>query len=373
MKQLSMGSPRPCARCETLPARTEGAGTLYLWFPIEHSLGKFVGVLRAGGEEYRVLHEGGGVAVRLDTGASEGFIARVAGAFSGEELRDTRVLLMAGTDEPRLADYPRVITLRRFLAQLEANWLLDLIEDDRLTSHFQPIAHADDPAMIYAQEALLRGIGADGALVSPGRILGVARGAGLLFQLDLLGRRVAIREAGRHGLSGPIFINFNPTAIYDPTFCLRSTVAAVDAVGIPHEKIVFEVTESDRTQDLGHLRTILDFYRSAGFGIALDDIGSGYSSLNLIHQLRPDYIKLDMELIRGVHSDPYKALIAAKLLEIARELGIRTVAEGIERREELEWVRAHGATFVQGYLIARPTSPPLTALARPAQEAIAAG
>lgn len=120
------------------------------------------------------------------------------------------------------------------------------------------------------------------------------------------------------------------------------------------------MVESDNPQDLAHLRAVLQYYRDAGFLVALDDLGSGYSGLNLLHQLRPDFIKLDMELIRDVHHDLYKASITAKLLEIAQNLNIQTVAEGIECIEELTWLRNHGATFAQGYLIAKPAAVPVT-------------
>lgn len=85
---------------------------------------------------------------------------------------------------------------------------------------------------------------------------------------------------------------------------------------------------------------------------------AGYSSLNLIHLLKPDVLKLDMELVRNVDRDPYKARIAANLLNVATSLGIDALAEGIETEEELAWVREHGATYVQGYLIARPSATP---------------
>jgi len=138
------------------------------------------------------------------------------------------------------------------------------------------------------------------------------------------------------------------------------TVQAIDEAGIPHSNIVFEVAESQHPPDMDHLIKILMFYREAGFLIALDDFGSGSSNLNLMHQLRPDFLKLDMQLIRNVHQDYYKALITEKMLEVAAQLEIKTVAEGVETVEELNWVRERGATFVQGYLIAKPTSPPLT-------------
>jgi EAL domain-containing protein (putative c-di-GMP-specific phosphodiesterase class I) len=136
-----------------------------------------------------------------------------------------------------------------------------------------------------------------------------------------------------------------------------TTVQAIGDAKIDHDRVVFEVTEADQTLDPGTLKNIISAHRDAGFGVALDDVGAGYSSLNLLHQLRPDYIKIDMELIRGVHMDSYKALIAEKILEIARSLNIETIAEGIETPEELAWVQQHGADYVQGYLISKPSEP----------------
>jgi EAL domain-containing protein (putative c-di-GMP-specific phosphodiesterase class I) len=111
-------------------------------------------------------------------------------------------------------------------------------------------------------------------------------------------------------------------------------------------------------ESVDHLLTILKYYRKGGFGVALDDLGAGYSSLNRMAELRPDFVKLDMKLIQGVHRDPVKAMIAERLLLLARDLGIQTIVEGVEDREELAWAQEHGADFVQGYLIARPNNPP---------------
>jgi EAL domain-containing protein (putative c-di-GMP-specific phosphodiesterase class I) len=74
----------------------------------------------------------------------------------------------------------------------------------------------------------------------------------------------------------------------------------------------------------------------------------------LIHQLKPDFIKLDMALVRDVHRDAYKAVITSKLLELAGELNVETIAEGVETAEEMAWLKEAGATYVQGYLIAKP-------------------
>lgn len=133
---------------------------------------------------------------------------------------------------------------------------------------------------------------------------------------------------------------------------------AIDRSGIPAENIVFEVTETDEVRDTEHLYRTLEFYRNAGFRIALDDLGAGYSSLNLLARLRPDFVKLDLFLTRDVDADPYKAMVAKKVMDLARELGATVVAEGVETEEEWRWFRENGADLVQGYFFARPASPP---------------
>jgi len=312
------------------------------------------------GHEIEILTDRQGLRVPIQASEIQHLAVNLVEVLSRRELKDIQVLFMEGTAVPQLHDFPRTSSLQRLLTLSQSDWLLEMIANGQITSYFQPIVRAEDTAKIFAQEALLRGLEPDGRLVSPGRMLEVARDADLLFQLDLAARRSAIQAAHRHRVRSLIFINFTPTSIYDPQFCLRSTVGAIDEVGIPHDQIVFELTESDRTQEIEHLQAILRFYRSAGFRVALDDMGSGYSNLNLLHQLRPDFIKLDMELTRNVDQDPYKALIAEKLLDIAQKLQIQTVAEGIESPEELAWVRGHGADFVQGYCIARPSPQPVT-------------
>jgi EAL domain-containing protein (putative c-di-GMP-specific phosphodiesterase class I) len=353
-------SERLCYRCERLPTKVAGAGSLYLWFPLGHTFGKAVQFFRQRGYEIEALADRQGLRVSLQDAEIQNLALKLVEILSRRELQDIQVLFMEGTAVPQLHDFPRTSSLQRLLTLSQSDWLLEMIGEGRITSYFQPIVQATDTTQVFAQEALLRGLEPDGRLVSPGMMLEVARDADLLFQLDLAARRSAIQAAHRHQVRSLIFINFTPSSIYDPQFCLRSTVEAIDEVGIPHDQIVFELTESDRSQEIEHLQAILRFYRAAGFRVALDDVGSGYSSLNLLHQLRPDFIKLDMELTRNVNQDPYKALIAAKVLDIAQQLHIQTVAEGIESPGELAWVREYGADFVQGYCIARPSAQPVT-------------
>ena len=350
----------PCERCQTLPDKLEleGPGRLFLWLPMGHSYGKVVRQIADSGRDYKAMAEDRCVAVRLEGAHLSAFVADVLGALTGEESKATRALFVEGEGEPGLKDYPRVGSLPQLFTMTRSGWLVDMLAQKRVTSHYQPIVNARDTSQVYAYEALVRGLEPDGSLVFPGKMLTLARDADLLFQMDLAARLSAVREASRLGLTAPIFINFTPTAIYDPVFCLRSTVAAIAEANLPPDRVVFEIIESDHAPNANHLKSLIAYYRKEGFRVALDDLGAGFSSLNLIHQLRPDIMKLDMELIRGIHQDPYKASITEKLLELAQKLHILTVAEGIETPEELRWVRQHGVDFVQGYLIARPASPP---------------
>lgn len=285
-------------------------------------------------------------------------LAEVSARLSQEEQKSTRALFMKGDAQPGFEDFPRVTSLEELAALSESGWLVELLRQDRLTSHFHPIVRARQPEQVVAHEALMRGVDAGGEVISPARILGAARSTGLLFQVDRAARLSAIRQALSCNLDSMIFINFTPTAIYDPVNCLASTVKLIHDTNLSPHRVVFEVVESEQVEDQGQLASILRFYREAGFRVALDDLGSGYGSLNRMSELRPDYVKLDVQLIRGVDQDPFKATIADRLLSMARDLGVETVVEGVETLQELRWAQDHGADLVQGYLLARPANPP---------------
>lgn len=345
-----------CQRCETLPRHMVATGLLSLWLPTEHTCRKAARALRCEGHGASgtalldLPMDGHDLLTRLDA---------VCEVLTSREIDESTILMRDSGVALSHTDIPHARPLRRQLALLRAGPVLEMMAQERLTSVFQPIVHTRNPDRIHGHECLLRGLDPDGKLLSPGPILEMARDGDFLFQLDLAARRSAIREAARHGIPNKVFINFAPASIYDPAFCLRSTVHAIKESGLASGNIVFEVVETDHARDPKHLQNILAHYRQQGFGVALDDIGSGYSSLNLIHQIRPDYLKLDMELVRGVHQDKYKAVILKRMLEIAQDLGIATIAEGIETKEEFDWVSANGADYMQGYYIAKPATTPL--------------
>lgn len=300
-------------------------------------------------------------------------INSLATAIGEEGIADYRALVLPEGTEPTLGDLMQTQPLSALVARVRGQWLSDLLDNGRLFSHFQPIVPTAAPETVFGFECLLRAQ-EDAGFISPGRIYQVARAAQMMHVVDREARFAAIRGASGAGVGvsdektgsperrtlaeANIFINFLPTAIYDPDHCLQTTIAAIREVGIHPHRVVFEVVESEHITDLPHLANILRVYRNAGFRVALDDLGAGYGSLTLLSELKPDFVKLDAALVRNAGADKFRSEVASRLLDLARALDIRSIAEGIETADELAWVRDHGADYAQGYYIARPGTPP---------------
>jgi uncharacterized protein (TIGR02266 family) len=340
-----------------LPAPVPDAGTLYLTLVVDDHRNRLKRLLAAAGVEHREPYRDL-LAIPLTQGLLPRLVTGLREAFTTAELARSRVLVLTEGVGPNLADLMHMQPLSALVARIEHGWLLTMLRDDRLVSYFQPIVHADAPQAIFGYEALLRGRERDGLLVGPRQLYATARYTDLLVELDRLARLAAIRGAVEHRVEGRLFINVNPASVDDPREHLQATMEAIDEARIAPSRVVIEVVESDEITDPQGLKSLLDLYRQAGFGVALDDLGAGYSSLNSLTLLRPDFVKLDMALVRDVDVDAYRAEIVGKLLESARNLGIRTVAEGVESEGEWKWLRAHGVDFMQGYLFAHPGLPP---------------
>lgn len=346
-----------CMHCQTQPRSLPEHGLLYLAAPLAFTLDKIRAHLRTVGLAFAEPHPDT-ITVPLVADTLQALSVGLRDVLSTVELRDVQVVVAAGGGLPVIPEFMGGRSLSTFLAAVEGEWLSAMLRESRLVTHFQPIVHATSPATVFAYECLVRGAEADGSLVYPDRMFGVAHEADLLYMLDRVARTTAIRSAVTAGITEKLFINFVPGAIYDPASCLRTTVRAIELSPFTPDGVVFEVVESEQTADIAHLLRILDYYRAAGFGVALDDMGSGYNSLNLLGKLQPDYVKLDRDAIRAVDSDPYRGQIVAKLLELARTLRVATIAEGVETEGEWQWLRDHGVDYVQGYLFGRPAATP---------------
>lgn len=235
-------------------------------------------------------------------------------------------------------------------AILDMQWIDEVIVKELITCHFQPIVNRNED--IYAYEILARFKKEDGSLIYPNDIFNAARNRGRLYALDRICRMTAVRYAAP--LNKKTFINFIPTSIYSPEFCLKSTVKLANELGVDPSLFVFEVVETEKVDDLPHLKRILTYYKEKGFQYALDDVGEGYSTIEMLSELMPHYMKLDMKYVQGVSEDLTKQKVARAFLEKAISIQSVPLAEGVETREDFEWLKLSGYRLFQGYLFGKP-------------------
>lgn len=243
--------------------------------------------------------------------------------------------------------------LSQWLHLVDDSPLLKVLKNETLAVHFQPIFDIASKS-IFGYECLSRGIDAQQKVVPPVALINEARETDLIFNLDRLMREKCLHAAHDADIDSHIFINFVPTAVYNPEFCLRSTVAWVEKLKLDPAKIVFEVVETEKIGDSAHLLKILNFYRDTGFKIALDDVAAGYSGLLQLLTIRPDIMKIDREVVDGIHENPDKQTIFRAMMNVAQDYGITTLAEGIEQQAELDFLRENKVSLAQGYLLGKP-------------------
>jgi EAL domain-containing protein (putative c-di-GMP-specific phosphodiesterase class I) len=251
--------------------------------------------------------------------------------------------------------------LTRFVNLVRDNEFFDILNNESLTSYFQPIINAKDHS-IYGYEALIRGVKSTGELMYPDELFLKSARNDCNFLLDRLCRESALKTAAVKKIHQHVFINFLPTSIYDPEFCLKSTIKWANQLEFDPKNIVFEVVETESAKDQEHLKTILKYYRNQGYKIALDDVGEGYSNLNMLIELRPDIIKVDRNIIQNIHEDSFKQSIYKALSAISKENGIAILAEGIETPYELEVIKELGVDYMQGYYFCKPQAEPIRKL-----------
>lgn len=235
--------------------------------------------------------------------------------------------------------------------------LIDILYRRRIETWFQPILKISDDT-IWGYECLLRGRTDEGEIIKPVDLIKWADRENLIFMLDRLSRETHIFNAANkipNIDSKFVLINYLPSSIYRPEFCLRSTSKAASSANVPPENIIFEVVETERIDDIDHLVSILDYYRKSGFKVALDDVGSGFSSLNILADLHPDLIKIDLTLIQRARDSAIHRDVCQALVEIGRQRNVLVLAEGIETEEDKQFVTDIGADLMQGFLVGKPS------------------
>lgn len=278
-------------------------------------------------------------------------------SFTDLEKENINILVLEKDEEISFRSFSKTKTLKSWHEIFSSSNIIKMINDNNLTVHFQPIVSLKNRD-IFGYECLTRAFDENGKFIPPIEIFDFARRNDMIFKLDNQTRKNAIKMSSLKNIKSKIFINFVPTSIYDPANCLKDTIKMINELNISPDQIIFEVVETEKIDNIDHLKKVMDFYRKEGFLTALDDLASGYSSLNMFVSLNPDYIKIDQNIIRGIHQNNLNQSILKALLQIAKDTNTKVLAEGIETKEELDFISNYDIELAQGYYFSRPMADP---------------
>lgn len=226
-----------------------------------------------------------------------------------------------------------------------------ILLEEKISPTYEPIVRLSDGSVI-GFEGLARGpVGS--RLHTPMALFKTAEIWGLDYELDCLCRRLALQGARGLPEGVKLFVNCLPAAVHDPIFQASRIREALEATGLSPSDLVLEVSERQAIASYALFRDAIAYFSDLGVGIAVDDMGAGYSSLATALELRPEFLKIDRSLISGIDNDPPRREMVRALQVLAERTGAVVVAEGIERQEELETLLEIGVDCGQGFLFGR--------------------
>jgi diguanylate cyclase (GGDEF)-like protein/PAS domain S-box-containing protein len=277
-----------------------------------------------------------------------------------ELLRDADIAMYRvkrdGGDGCQLFD-PEMQSRARARFQLDSE-LRGALERGELLLHYQPIVELHS-GRIVSFEALLRWSHPTRGLLPPGEFIEMAEETGIMVAISkwVVGEACRrLRDWQRRRLTpGPPSISTNITSrLFQQREMVDVIQAALAESGVPGRLLVLEVTESMLLRDFDAALPVLHALKELGLGLHLDDFGTGYSSLNYLHRLPADAVKIDRSFVSRIELPGKPGRMTRIIVELARGLGLETIAEGIETERQLEALRSMGCGYGQGYLFAKP-------------------
>src|SRR5262245_37167418 len=229
-----------------------------------------------------------------------------------------------------------------------------IISNNAIITFFQPIVYLQD-LDILGYEALSRGP-EDSGFEGTELLFTFAESTNMLLDLERLCRKNALRAAQNLSIDRCLFLNSSAKAMMDADFTPKHLSEYVTELGLKSENIVLEITERVAIQEWDVFKKTLRQFRNNGFKVAIDDMGAGYSSLQAIAELEPDFLKFDISLVRNIHENLIKMGLLETLVSLSSKINARVIAEGIEYKEEYKTLRSLGVHLGQGYFFATPST-----------------
>jgi len=239
------------------------------------------------------------------------------------------------------------------------NELKKIMKDELLETFFQPIVNLHT-GETFGFEALNRP-GQSQIFPTVDHFYEFVGRTDKVFQFEKFCRNLSLKRY-MAGLSETfreedfnLFINIHPHVLLDRNYHSGDTLQQLAEIGIKPENVVFELTERSAVTDFQEFERVLSHYRSQGYRIAIDDVGSGYNSLKTLIFLKPEFIKLDRSLIQNIEESAASQQLVALINDYAVQSDTKIIAEGIERMEEVKYLQELGIDYAQGYVLGRPS------------------
>jgi diguanylate cyclase (GGDEF)-like protein len=257
---------------------------------------------------------------------------------------------------------------RFFTAEIQArsqrtlvleNALRRALERNQLYLHYQPLLEIGSGAILGA-EALLRWNHPELGLISPAEFIPIAESSGLILPIGEWVLRAAVQQlsAWLHAGISPISMAVNvSTAQFRQSELTQMVGTILKEAKLPPHLLVLELTEGASMHDPITAIATMDQLNKLGVRLAIDDFGTGYSSLNYLKKFNVSKVKIDQSFVRDIAEDPDDRAIVSAIISMAKSLGIRTIAEGVETPEQLAYLRTQGCNEVQGYYFSKPVPP----------------
>ena len=236
--------------------------------------------------------------------------------------------------------------------------IANAIEEKRVVPFFQPILNLENNT-IEAYEVLSRIQLEDDRILGAHEFIEIAEKTGMIHRLDYIVMEKAFQKVNEVGYKGQLFVNLSPRALVLNEF-IHEVKRLTATYRIKPGQIVFEITERDTVKNMSLLERFVNDLKLEGFGLAIDDFGSGFSSFHYLKRFPIDYLKIEGDFIVNMVNDARDRAFVHSIANLAKELGIKALAEFVENAEVLDHIRLAGIPYAQGYHIGHPNRELLT-------------
>ena len=274
------------------------------------------------------------------------------------DMARTACNMARGSFKDHLIIYDDTVSERESYEQRLVNDLRHALEADEFRIYFQPKYDIQkDPAVFVSAEALVRWEHPVFGMISPADFIPLFEKNGQISLLDKYVWEGAAKQISKwkekFGVTVSVSVNLSRVDVFDPK--LSETLEEILRTNhLNHEAFKLEVTESAYTENADQVIQVVDGLRKEGYMVEMDDFGTGYSSLNMLSSMPIDVLKLDMEFVRNIDHEERDRQMVALILDIAKNLKVPVIAEGVEREAQLNLLKSMGCEMVQGYYFSRP-------------------